>query len=100
MAERNTVPVAVITGASEGLGLALAHEFARARHALLLVARTMPALKAVAQVLGRLPDGALRPHLDHAKLPGRLLPPTTSTPTSALQPCRRSPLRWDRKCHR
>lgn len=48
MAERETVPVAVITGASEGLGLALAHEFARARHALLLVARTRPALAAAA----------------------------------------------------
>ena len=44
MAKRETVPVALVTGASEGLGLALAKEFARASHSLLLVARTRSAL--------------------------------------------------------
>ncbi len=44
MAKRKTVPVALVTGASEGLGLALAIEFARASHSLLLVARTRSAL--------------------------------------------------------
>ena len=32
-------PVVVITGASQGIGLALARQFARARHDLLLIAR-------------------------------------------------------------
>jgi len=49
MAEPETVPVAVVTGASEGLGLALAIEFARARHSLLLVARTSSSLAAAAE---------------------------------------------------
>ncbi len=53
MAESGTVPVAVVTGASEGLGLALANEFARARHALLLVARTEPALAAAAREIAK-----------------------------------------------
>ncbi|MFQ5625343.1 MAG: SDR family NAD(P)-dependent oxidoreductase [Methyloligellaceae bacterium] len=44
MAEPESVPVTVVTGASEGLGLALAHEFARARHGVLLVARAKAAL--------------------------------------------------------
>ena len=48
MAEDATAPVAVITGASEGLGLALANEFARAGHALLLVARSRPVLESAA----------------------------------------------------
>ncbi|MCH8238475.1 MAG: SDR family oxidoreductase [Proteobacteria bacterium] len=51
MAERESVPapVTVVTGASEGLGPALAYEFARAGHALLLVARGTAALKAAAE---------------------------------------------------
>lgn len=48
MAEPVTAPVTVITGASEGLGLALAREFARAGHGLLLVARGGAALAAAA----------------------------------------------------
>ncbi|MGI9383918.1 MAG: SDR family NAD(P)-dependent oxidoreductase [Methyloligellaceae bacterium] len=43
--------VTVITGGSEGLGLSLAHQFAGAGHALLLVARTESALEASAQAL-------------------------------------------------
>ena len=44
----NLRPVAVITGASEGVGRALAGEFGRAGHDLLLVARSHDALIAVA----------------------------------------------------
>lgn len=51
MAEPVTAPVTVITGASEGLGLALAREFARAGHGLLLVARGHAALSAAADAI-------------------------------------------------
>lgn len=53
MAERESVPVALVTGASEGLGLALAKEFARADHSLLLVARTKSSLAAAAADIAR-----------------------------------------------
>jgi uncharacterized protein len=46
-------PVAVITGASEGLGLALAVEFAKAGHGVLLVARNQAKLAAAADALAR-----------------------------------------------
>ncbi len=41
-------PVTVVTGASEGIGLALAHRFAQAGHDLLLVARREPELACAA----------------------------------------------------
>lgn len=43
--------VTVITGGSEGIGLSLARQFAEAGHALMLVARTEPALQASAEAL-------------------------------------------------
>lgn len=52
MAETQAFPVTVITGGSDGLGLALAHEFARAGHALLLVARSREGLDDAARTLG------------------------------------------------
>src|SRR5436190_7447037 len=44
-------PVAVITGASAGIGAALAHVFADHGHALVLVARRAPQLKALADTI-------------------------------------------------
>jgi short-subunit dehydrogenase len=44
-------PVAVITGASAGIGTALAHVFADHGHALVLVARRAPQLKALADTI-------------------------------------------------
>ncbi|MEI8151732.1 MAG: SDR family oxidoreductase [Hyphomicrobiales bacterium] len=44
-------PVAVITGASAGIGAALAHVFADHGHALVLVARRAPQLKALADLI-------------------------------------------------
>ena len=53
----NLRPIVVITGASRGIGRALAGEFARGGHALLLVARTPEALQAVAAELA--PTGVI-----------------------------------------
>lgn len=50
-AKPDTRPAAVITGGTEGLGLALAHQFARHGHDLLLVARNADKLAQVAQEL-------------------------------------------------
>ncbi len=44
-------PLVVITGGSEGIGLALAHEFAKAGHGLLLVARGSERLASAADAL-------------------------------------------------
>lgn len=49
----DTRPVTVITGGSEGLGLALAHEFAKTGHRLLLVARNEAKLSEACQALQR-----------------------------------------------
>ncbi|HET9934960.1 MAG TPA: SDR family NAD(P)-dependent oxidoreductase, partial [Methyloceanibacter sp.] len=46
-------PAVVVTGATQGLGKALAEEFARAGHTLLLVARDETALATVAKALSR-----------------------------------------------
>ena len=46
-------PAVVITGATQGLGKALAEEFARASHTLLLVARDEAALAATAKALAK-----------------------------------------------
>src|SRR5450759_3442337 len=52
-------PVTVITGASAGIGVALAHEFARHGHALALVARREDRLRALADELAA--TGAPKP---------------------------------------
>jgi short-subunit dehydrogenase len=52
-------PVTVITGASAGIGVALAHEFARHGHALALVARREDRLRALADEIAA--TGAPRP---------------------------------------
>ncbi|GAA0470819.1 oxidoreductase [Paractinoplanes deccanensis] len=54
MTNDNTTPVAVITGASRGLGAALAHGLAQAGWRLVLDARTAADLDAAAAELGRL----------------------------------------------
>lgn len=56
-------PVTIVTGATEGLGLALAREFARGGHALLLVARTASALE---QAAGEIAGGFPVPVHTHA----------------------------------
>src|SRR3974377_1132422 len=52
-------PVTVVTGASSGIGAALAHEFAAHGHELVLVARREQALNSVAQAIAA--KGAARP---------------------------------------
>ena len=54
-------PVAVITGASAGIGAALANVFADHGHALVLVARRAPQLKALADAIEE--RGQARPHV-------------------------------------
>ena len=54
-------PVAVITGASAGIGAALADVFADHGHALVLVARRAPQLKALADTIEE--RGHARPHV-------------------------------------
>jgi short-subunit dehydrogenase len=57
----NATPVAVITGASAGIGAALAHVFADHGHTLVLVARRAPQLKALADTIEE--RGRTRPHV-------------------------------------
>jgi len=55
----NLRPVTVITGASAGIGVALAHEFARHGHALALVARREDRLRQLADEIAA--TGAVKP---------------------------------------
>lgn len=57
----DATPVAVITGASAGIGAALAHVFADHGHALVLIARHGPQLKALADIIEE--RGRRRPHV-------------------------------------
>lgn len=59
-------PITLITGASAGIGAALADEFARHGHALVLVARREPQLKAVADAVEE--RGHPRPRIMSADL--------------------------------
>ncbi|MEJ2376728.1 MAG: SDR family NAD(P)-dependent oxidoreductase [Pseudolabrys sp.] len=54
-------PLALITGASSGIGAALAREFARRGHALALTARRAAALEALAESIAA--EGHPRPHV-------------------------------------
>src|SRR6185369_9615713 len=54
-------PVALITGASAGIGAAMANVFADHGHALVLVARRAPQLKALADAIEE--RGHARPHV-------------------------------------
>jgi short-subunit dehydrogenase len=54
-------PIALITGASGGIGVALAHEFAARGHEVGLVARREPELKAIAEGIEK--AGHIRPHV-------------------------------------
>jgi short-subunit dehydrogenase len=57
----DATPVAVITGASAGIGAALAHVFADRGHALVLVARRAAQLKVLADTIEE--RGRARPHV-------------------------------------
>lgn len=59
-------PVCLITGASSGIGAALAHEFASHGHNLVLTARRAPELKALADSIAA--KGHARPHVITADL--------------------------------
>ncbi len=65
-ATNNGRPVTVITGASAGIGAALAHEFARAGHELVLVARREDRLQSLAEEITS--QGAKRPLVMSADL--------------------------------
>ena len=62
----DATPVAVITGASAGIGAALAHVFADHGHALVLVARRAAQLKTLADAIEE--RGRARPHVIVADL--------------------------------
>jgi uncharacterized protein len=51
--DREFAPFVVITGGTDGIGLALAHRFASVGHNVLVVARSVPTVRAVADVLTR-----------------------------------------------
>jgi short-subunit dehydrogenase len=57
----SSTPICLITGASSGIGAALAREFARHGHALVLTARREPELGGLADEIAR--AGAPRPHV-------------------------------------
>jgi hypothetical protein len=57
----DATPVAVITGASAGIGAALAHVFADHGHTIVLIARRAPQLKALADTIEE--RGRARPHV-------------------------------------
>jgi short-subunit dehydrogenase len=60
------LPICLITGASSGIGKALAHEFASHGHALVLTARREPELNALADAIAA--KGHSRPHVIAADL--------------------------------
>ncbi len=60
------LPVTLITGASSGIGAALAHEFASHGHALVLTARRAPELNALADAIAA--NGHARPRVIAADL--------------------------------